>query len=447
MSNTMYWIWLAQKIGAGNAKLPYLLDQYSSPFEIFRAESEEIEKLNISERMKTALSDKDMREVYAISDYCAKNNITIIPHDSEKYPSMLRLLKAPPAVLYVKGNLPNFENTVSIAMVGTRKMSEYGKRSAYKIAYELAAAGVTVVSGMALGVDAVAACGAICAGGKTVAVLGGGVDVVYPKQHAKLYENIIENGAVISEYPPTTGPYGENFPVRNRIISGLCNGTLVIECDKISGAMITARRTLEQGRDLFAIPGKVGETNATGTNLLLHDGANIVLTSDDILKVYEFYYGHSINYSNLSYAKAHSELDESKLEKMGIFTRSEGRVKKVSHKDADTNNMLRPKRATPFSYKEEDNTKSARVSKGKKKDSLVDNKEANKAARVNTESELASLNEKQREIFAALPDDRAISLDKVMRMGYTCSEAMGALAVLEVRGFISSLPGGLYIKN
>ena len=444
MTDTIYWIWLAECLGPGSRNLHYLLDRYASPYDVFRAQSEELERLELGDRVIEALCNKNMTEAYAINDYCVSHNIGILTYANEYYPAKLRLIPDPPAVLYFIGELPNTGDFVSIGVVGTRKMSEYGKRSAYKIGYELASAGIVVVSGMALGVDAVAACGAIRAGGKTVAVLGCGVDTVYPKEHGKLYENIIKNGAVISEYPPTTEVRPHHFPCRNRIISGMTNGTLVVECDKKSGAMITAERAIEQGKDIFAIPGNLDNTNSLGTNKLIHDGAQIVLKTEDILKNYEFYYGKTINYLALRMAKDNSQLDEQALNRMGICQCE--LHKKMSEKYDECEeaeiitrreNILRPRHLPKVKNPEEMPSTMQRKA----------DEEARTHKSISAEAELAELSEHEREMFLAMPDDRAVSVDAMMRLGYGCSDVMGTFAMLEIKGLVSSLPGGLYIKN
>lgn len=447
-SDTIYWIWLAECLGYGSRHLHYLLDRYSSPYEVFRAESEEIDRLELSDRIKRALSKKDMRSAYAINDYCVAHNIGILTYEGEDYPSKLRLIADPPAVLYYIGEMPNLNDNLSISVVGTRSMSEYGKASAYKIAYELASAGVTVVSGMALGVDGVAACGAIKGGGKTVAVLGSGVDVVYPREHRRLYERIIENGAVISEYPPTTEVRPNQFPVRNRIISGMTSGTLVVEGDLRSGALITARRAIEQGKEIFALPGNLDNKNSDGTNMLIHDGAQMVLETSDILKAYEFYYGKSINYLGFSMSRENSDLDEGAILEMGICMRGGPVVQRKKKDEAPSDkeageNILRPRSIPKNKSTREMPTTLKKKSKKLKEEEIF----ALEPPKKSTEEEIASLSEDERAILRSMPDDRAVSVDELSSMGFECQNIMSTLAMLEIEGFVSSLPGGLYIKN
>ena len=225
MKNAQKWIWLSLKCGVANSELMNLIGRIGSADKIYEAEFDDYMSAGISERLAYLLCDKDMEQTSRILYYCEKSGIGILCYDDEAYPKSLKSLINPPAVLYWSGKLPDLNRKLCISVVGTRKMSEYGMKAAYKIAYETASAGAVVISGMALGIDGVAACAAITAGGSTVAVLGCGIDIVYPKCHKKLEEMIKRSGAVITEFPPATEPHGYNFPVRNRIISGLGQGT------------------------------------------------------------------------------------------------------------------------------------------------------------------------------------------------------------------------------
>lgn len=440
MSETVYWIWLSGCLEGEAGQLHRLLENYETPYDIFRAEEGEFKLLNLDKRVISSLCCKDMRHAYAINDYCALHKIGIVTYDSEYYPRRLRNIPDPPPVLYFRGTFPNFNDNLSISVVGTRKMSEYGKRMAYKISYELASANVIVVSGMALGIDAIASCGAIIGGGKTVAVLGGGVDVIYPQEHTKLYEKIIENGAVISEYAPMTEPKAQNFPQRNRIISGLSVGTLVVECDMRSGALITADKAKSQGKSVFTIPRSIGDINSEGTNRLIQDGAVVVMETDDILNEYEFYYGKKLNYLALGIAKSHSEPNEDAIRSMGISYR------KKSFAGDDMGGGMRTQTSVENSLKPRNIPK---VRETGEMPSTESEKQRNKTEEkgMSTEEELSMLTEQEKSMFSSMPDDRAIGVDELMRLGFGCSDIMGTMAMLEIKGLVSSLPGGLYIKN
>ncbi len=203
--------------------------------------------------------------------------------DDAEYPKNLRNIHTPPKQLYVNGTLLESDE-MAVAVVGSRRASIYGLETAEKLGFELAARGVTVVSGMAIGIDSAAHKGALKAKGRTIAVMGGGHNVIYPSQNKKLYEEIVKTGAVVTEYEDDMPPLPQQFPARNRIISGLSLGVVVVEAARNSGALITANFAAEQGRTVFAVPGKVSSATSSGTNELIKDGACLIQSVDDILE-------------------------------------------------------------------------------------------------------------------------------------------------------------------
>lgn len=427
----LYWVWLADACGAASKSFVKLIERFESPFEIYSLESEEIEYIDgIGEKTKLAIASKSLEKAYSVLKFCRSEKIDIISYGDKRYPSRLRSLPDAPALLFCKGKFPDFNSRLCVAVVGTRKMSEYGKESAYRISYEMAAANVVVVSGMALGVDSVAACGAIGAGGETVAVLGSGVDVVYPHEHRTLYEKIARNGAVISEFMPSTRPERHHFPIRNRIISGLCQGILVIEGDSISGALITAKSALSQGREVFALPGKINESNSEGPNELIRSGAYVALSADDIIKHYDFLYHDVIDYRGLKKARAKSEPDEELIGKLEVsarlykdFTKYKGAAEELSRQHSDNKTKTSPKARQMQEPKEE------------------------KAADKDYEALLSGLDEGAKRVFAEMPIDSAVSPDALTCVGLGAGEIITALTMLELCGLITSLPGGLYIRK
>lgn len=236
------------------------------------------------EKIKSKLlSSKLKDEAKYEYDYCLKNNIKLISFNSDNYPINLSHIPSPPPLLYCKGNiLPKDECAISI--VGSRNFTEYGKAATKEIVSGLAASGVTIVSGMAIGIDTFAHTYALASKGRTIAVLGTGIDIIYPPQNQNIYNEIIENGAVISEFPLHTPPFKQNFPIRNRIVAGLSLGTLVIEAKQKSGTMITAGLCGDYGRNIYAVPGSIFYPTAAGTNALIKDGAKIVTNAQDILE-------------------------------------------------------------------------------------------------------------------------------------------------------------------
>ncbi len=441
-SENIYWVWLSTRLGVACEDFALLMQQYDNPYDIYSASSEELSSIEgIGETTIAALADKKLKEAAEIVEFCYKTDVRMISYTNKEYPNRLRLIKDPPVLLYVRGTLPNMDSRVCIAMVGTRRMSEYGRSCAYKIAYELGAAGAVVVSGMALGIDGVSAGGAIMGGGKTVAVLGCGIDVVYPREHVRLRNIIVQNGAVVTEYAPGTSPAGENFPKRNRIISGMCQGTLIVEADMRSGAMITARAAISQGRQLFAIPGNLGEENTAGTNILIRDGAIIVTESKDILREYHNLYGRVIDTARLLSAKRKYIFSEDALRRMGISSRTVSRVEYPTNKPSAPRSEfeMRPSYISSDGSCNSESVSTLGI--------MRTSPPVSQAKGDNSDALLGALTDRQRAMFAEMPDDRAITLDALTKIGFSIGEVMTGMTVLEISGLINSLPGGLYIKK
>lgn len=445
MKDRLFEIWFALRCGIANKEFQPLLETYGTPYDLFNADEAELEKLSCSQTLKRRLADKSLKEASRIMEYCRSNGIGILFWQDEQYPPSLRPLRDPPVLLYYKGRLPDLAHRLCISVVGTRSMSEYGKRMAYKIGYEMAATGTVVVSGMALGNDSVAAAGAIAAGGQTVAVLGCGIDIIYPREHTKLYDEILKRGAILTEYPPATPPEGRNFPVRNRLISGLSRGTVVIEGDLRSGSMITAKTALLQGRDIYAFPGNVGETNSAGTNQLISDGASIVLKARDVLENYTFLYRDVLDMTRLLKAETRSEPDEGLLTRLGVCVRTVSPKKSESqaappHTAQGSPRAQRSGAATSARFP---------APPAADKTTASDEKAASAVPARGDASEqiLKKLTETQQRVFAALPLDHAVPIDHITREGFSVGEVMAAMTILEIHGLTVTLPGGLYARK
>lgn len=285
MSSLKYWLWLATRKGVGVQGMHTVLEHFGTPERAFFADPEEYELLPST--LSRALQDRSMHEAERVLADCDRLGIRIMTLQDADYPERLRQLEDAPCVLYLKGRLPDLDEEAVIGVVGTRQASEYGKTVAKRLGLELARGGAVVVSGIAAGIDACAVRGALQAGGTVVCVLGGGIDVPYPWENRFLYEDVAASGLLISEYPPGTENRGSHFPVRNRIISGLSLGIVVVEAREFgSGAMITADRALEQNRDVFAVPGNVDAVHSRGCIRLIQQGAKPVLSAQDILEEY-----------------------------------------------------------------------------------------------------------------------------------------------------------------
>lgn len=295
MATLKYWLWLHTRTHLTPAKTYVLLDQFREPDYIYLCERENFKRIKgLPESAIDSLCDKSLDQAEKILEYCTKNEISIVSIQDALYPERLRQIYNPPLVLFVRGHLPDIDDEMAISFVGTRKCSAYGIRVTDQIAGEIAAAGGLIVSGMALGIDAAAHAAALREGAKTVAVLGCGVDVCYPRQNAKLMREIIENGAVISEYIPHTPPDKTHFPVRNRILSGLSLGVVIAEAPERSGALITATLAAEQGRDVFAIPGDITNLCSRGGNRLIADGAKLIMSGEDVVCEYRQMFAQKI---------------------------------------------------------------------------------------------------------------------------------------------------------
>ena len=442
----LFWVWLSEALGAASRDFRRLIGLYESPYDLFHAEEAEIERIEgLSPRTVEALANKDLEHASSILKSCERLNVGILPYGDMAFPRALRELERPPVLLYYCGTLPDFNERLCIGMVGTRRMSAYGLRSAYRFSYELALTDAVVVSGMAAGIDGVCAAAALAAKGTTVAVLGCGVDVVYPRHHAVLKDEIVRRGVLISEYPPGTRPNHYHFPTRNRLISGLSQGTVVVEAGLGSGSLITAKDAILQGRDVFAIPANVGSEGAAGTNGLLRDGANLALSVKDILDRYQYVYADALHIERLQKISSDApSVDYEYLERMGVIELTRKAEQGTAVGAAPAREAPRKKSAAKAASE-----RTATKTKSPDKQAAArDLPSAPKTAREKTPDEvLSSLPSIQRTILEAMPDDRAVTVDSLTGLGYSYEDMIAALTMLEILGLIQKLPGALYMKT
>ena len=283
-----YWVWLSELKGLRNQTRLALLRRFGDPESIFYADADELLLTDGVERSQLKLLENhDLAPADRILADCQRLDIRLLTLSDAAYPGRLKNIYDPPALLYCKGRLPLLDDLLCVAVVGTRDCTPYGVACAEKLGFGLASGGAAVVSGLAKGIDAAAIRGALRAGGVTVGVVGNGLDVYYPYESRYLYEDVASAGILLSEYPPGTEPASGHFPVINQIISGLSLATLVVEAPEKSGALITAATALEQGRDVFAVPGPIDAPASVGCNCLIRDGAGLVSDASDILREYE----------------------------------------------------------------------------------------------------------------------------------------------------------------
>ena len=284
MDSLVYWIWLSLACTPGSTVFADLMKKFSGAEEIYNATDRQIRScINPKISDCSSLYDKNLERAESIYNFCQTKFVGIVTYNDDDYPKLLKRIDNPPVLLYYRGKIPKWSDTFRCAVVGTRSLTSYGRKVAYNVAFDLAKLGSVVVSGMAKGIDAVAHVGALEGGGITVAVLGSGIDVCYPSEHLTLAREIVKTGCIFTEYPPGTKPLRRNFPVRNRLISGMCDTTVIVEADINSGAIITAHRAMEQKRQLFAVPSPVDLYHRSGTNDLIKNGARICSSVMDIV--------------------------------------------------------------------------------------------------------------------------------------------------------------------
>ncbi len=403
----IYWLWLQSALGAGGNHFHEILSRFSTAKSVYEAGHEGRAASRIfNERELSLLRNTSLDTARALRDRCLKEDISVITPNHKAYPECLKNIHRPPFALYIKGEFPDFDNTPAICMVGTRKVSDYGYKCAYSLSGRLSRGGFVIVSGGAKGSDAAAHLGALLTGGKTVAVLPHGFGVSYLKENQKLREDILKSGGcIITEFLPDTPVTKQAFYTRNRLLSALSVGTVVIEAPLKSGALITAANATEQNRDVFIIPGSPGVINYEGSNALLRDGAKPVTALSDIFSEYTYKFGDKISIEramkkSLPSLKAY-DFGNEKFEK---------KVKKP-----------------PYKLKKE-----AAQELG-----LGDKKEIIKKILPENLSKNAKI------IYNQL-DKQIFTCDDLLSPTMNANMIMSALGELELFGFIKSLPGGRY---
>lgn len=400
----IHWIWLASRPGLTDWAKSKLLEQFGDPEDLFHAPPEEIGVgLNLSAETQAALRERDLSGAEKILAVCRRKGIQILTMADKVYPNRLRNIPDPPVVLYYKGRLPAFDELPVIGVVGTRKASAYGMQSAKRMGYQIARNGGLVVSGMATGVDAMAMEGALMAGKTTVGVLGCGVDVVYPKSNGKLFADTEQYGCILSEFAPGTQPVKWNFPQRNRIIAGLSCGVLVIEAPEKSGALITARRALDQGRDVFVVPGNIDNPNCVGSNQLMRQGAIPVTSGWDLMSEYEPLFPGLICKDDTmpeNFSQAESAAGEGKN---GIRAGKELNIQKETDKK-----VIDKAHCAPYS---------------------------------DVNDILPNLTDEERKLVSALMGGERLVDDVIAESGLTPGKALALLTMLELKKVVARLPG------
>ncbi len=407
----IHWLWLTSLSGVSDRMKNLLMNHFADPEDIYFADEETFSHIEgLTAEARQALKEKDLGPAEKILADCQRAKLQILTLRDAAYPTALKNISDPPLVLYYKGQLPDFDACPVIGVVGTRKASAYGLTTAKRMGYQIAKCGGIVVSGMAYGIDGLAMSGALTAGGITVGVLGCGADIVYPVSNRALFRDVENYGCILSEFAPGTPPIGYNFPKRNRIISGLSNGVLVVEAPEKSGALITARLAAEQGRDVFAVPGNIDQPGFVGSNALLKDGAIVASSGWDVVGEYRHIYPGKVreNKTPVHMAAYASEMREGE--------KVPGKVAQKPELPAEKEEL-----------KKEFNKKT------------IDNRTAKPYSDVN--KNLQNLTDQQRLIVTAVGDGERLVDDVIAETGLDTKTVTSALTMLTIKGVIARLPG------
>jgi len=400
----VHWIWFAHRPKVSDKMKMELLRAFGSAEEVYAADSDAFSHISdLSRESMNSLLDKSLAGGEKILSDARRAGISVVTIGEDAYPTRLKHIPDPPAVLYYKGNLPDFDSVPMVGVVGTRKASAYGLNTAKRMGYQIAKCGGTVVSGLADGIDAMAMNGALNGSGPVIGVLGCGADIVYPAKNRFLFEETARYGCILSEFAPGTPPQRYNFPRRNRIISGICAGVLVVEAPEKSGALITANLALEQGRDVFCVPGNIDLPSFVGSNHLIRDGAIPVSCGWDVMSEYTAQFPDKIR-------KDMSEL--SSLERPSVGAK------------------VAQKREVPKKIKDKNEKSNKKV---------VDKKVDTAYSDVN--KDLPKLSSDEQKIVSALTEGERLVDDVIAEVGLSAGKVSVALTMLTVKGVIKRLPG------
>ena len=414
MKMLVHWVWFAHRSGLSDRMKLALLRHFQEPEELYFADSgalDLVEELTLE--AKEALKDKSLSDAERILEVCHKEKIHLLTFRDAAYPVRLKNIADPPVLLYYKGALPDFDGNPVIGVVGTRKASAYGLTTAKRMGYQIGKCGGILVSGMAAGIDAMSMAGALTAGETVVGVLGCGADVVYPLSNRALFRDTENYGCILSEFAPGTPPLAYHFPKRNRIIAGLSCGVLVVEAPEKSGALITARQALDQGRDVFVVPGNIDVPSFSGSNQLMRDGAIPVFSGWDVLSEYEALYPDKIS-QDRSPVRLSAYPDE-----ILTASREEKPAAKVAQK---------------VRHPEKKQLAGDKVNK-----KSIDNEA--QAPYIDVNDTLPKLSAEEAKIAETLKDGERLVDEVIAQTGLTTGKVLALLTMLELKGVVRRLPG------
>ncbi|MBQ5885651.1 MAG: DNA-processing protein DprA [Clostridia bacterium] len=413
-NNNVYWIYLQNVLGYGSRKIFKVLDVFGSVKAFYNAPyKEKISSKLFNKSEINRIEKYDLDFAYKTIEKCEKLGYKIITPENPLYPMRLKHIINPPAVLYVYGNMPDIDNEVAIAIVGARKASGYSRALTYELSERLTKAGAFIVSGGAVGIDTSAHTGALRAKGNTIAILACGLNYGYLATNDELRMDIASNGALISEFQPDYPVFRHNFQVRNRLISGLCLGTVVVEAGRKSGALITVEHALEQGRDIFVIPGDLSSERYVGSNRLIRDGAKVITSPLDILEEYTHIYPHKINIMGCG------EMLKGEMNDAPLFF------------DEDNREDKKKQRITI-------------ESKTVKKKDQIESKKNDEIKEFVPDKSVENLSDNAKKLYLAFYKTVMLFDELVEKSGLSVSNALSAATELEIMGIIEAMAGERY---
>lgn len=408
MDTLRYFVWLSLACTPNSKTFIRLFEKYGSVEDIYALTEDEIRHAIGSDTKDVVrLADKDLAPADDVLAFCREKDVGILTFSDPRFPVALKNIPTPPVLLYYRGVLPDFSAIFPVAVVGSRRMTDYGKKSAFYISLDLAKAGATLISGLALGIDGVSLAAAAAIEKPTVSFLGCGIDICYPTEHRDLAKELVKNGCILTEYAPGTPPLSYHFPARNRLISGLSACVLVIEGKEKSGSLITARHAFSQGKTVYALPGNIDREMSQVTNLLLKNGAKAVMSADDIIRDFEFVYTGIVNPFALN--------DRVSVTMNG--TLSSLGVRDSSHRIFE--------RIKPLFQRKKEKQKTQQESEKDQKPDI----------------ETLSLSETAKNVFSGIPEEGDIAIEDLADDTVGIREVMKALLQLEIAKLIVMLPG------
>ncbi len=441
----IYWLWLSLTGGVANKNYALLLEYFKDAKEIYKAGLDDYAKIDGLERkFAKKLCDKDLSQAKEVYDFCKQHSVRLLHCQEPDYPVKLKWIYAYPVLLYVYGTLPNLNEVLTVGVVGTRSYTDYGKIAAYRIGGGLARAKSVVISGMAFGNDSIAQLAAINNGGKTIAVMGTGIDRIYPNEHRELAKLIAKNGALVTEFAPGTPPAGKNFPIRNRIISGLSDAVALIECKGRSGALITTKFATEQSRGVYAVPGDITSPTSEGPISLIKDGAKPITTAADIVEDFVCQYSYlnavmeNTNF-DVAVPRGVNTAFESSLISPKQKTKRHSQAKVGEDKGFSAGKLL-------SGIKKVKNSAQKKTSSKNKTSETEIEKENTEIKPASEKKQIPdNLTEVESYVFNRVCEAKNINAEALACEKFPTSDIMSALTKLEILDLIKALPGDSYI--